>query len=323
MEDYRFDGRVAVITGAGGNPGLGRSYALLLASRGAKVLVNDYGIGPDGRGAIGGGPDDVVREIVDAGGEALSNRDSVATRDGAEGIIRAATDAWGHVDILINNAGIAPFALFQEFADNDVQRVVDSHLMGTIWMCRAAWLSMAERQYGRIVNVTSTVGLINMHQSVYSGAKMGILGLTRSIALEGRSLGIKANAISPMADTLAWRTMLTPEFSEQAKRQGLVPDAVAPIVAWLAHERCHVTGGAWGAGAGSIYEVFVSRTAGTQPDADLTIEKVGGRIEAASDRAGATEYAMPPEDTSRLYTAKPYDPTPRADNEVRAAVPSQ
>ncbi|HKT74046.1 MAG TPA: SDR family NAD(P)-dependent oxidoreductase [Steroidobacteraceae bacterium] len=312
MEPFRFDGRVAVVTGAGGNPGLGRSYALLLASRGAKVLVNDYGVGPDGRGAIGGGPDDVVREITRSGGEALANRDSVASREGAESIIRTAVDAWGHVDILINNAGIAPFALFQEISDNDIVRVVDVHLMGTIWMCRAAWKIMSRRQYGRIVNVTSSVGLAGVtHQAVYTGAKLGIFGFTRALAAEGRSLGIKVNAVLPMANTLAWETMLAPAFSAQTKQQGLVPDAVAPVAAWLAHERCRVSGAVLGAGGGSIYEVFISKTADTQPDAQLTIEKVDSRFAEAADRSNASEYVLPAEDTGLPFTPKPYDTKPR------------
>ena len=312
MEEFRFDGRVAVVTGAGGNPGLGRSYAMLLASRGAKVLVNDYGVGPDGRGAIGGGPDDVVREITDAGGQALANRDSVATREGAERIIRAATDAWGQVDILVNNAGIAPFALFQDISDNDIERVVDVHLMGTIWMCRAAWNIMGERQYGRIVNVTSSVGLAgNTHQSIYSGAKLGILGLTRALASEGRSRGIKVNAILPTANTLAWETMLTADFSERAKQQGLLPDVVAPVVGWLAHERCRVSGTTLATGAGSIQEIVLAQTKGTPPDPELTIEKVDSRFEAASDRWDSTEFVVPTEDSPLPFTARPYEPTPR------------
>ncbi|HJQ15704.1 MAG TPA: SDR family NAD(P)-dependent oxidoreductase [Allosphingosinicella sp.] len=313
MKEFRFDGRVAVVTGAGGNPGLGRAYALLLASRGAKVLVNDYGVGPDGRGAIGGGPDDVVREIIAAGGEALANRDSVATRDGAENIIRTATDAWGQVDIVINNAGIAPFALFQDISDSDIERVIGVHLMGTIWMCRAAWKIMAPRQYGRIVNVSSPVGLAGLtHQSIYSGAKLGIVGLTRVLASEGRSHGIKVNAIMPTANTLAWETMLESDFSERAKQQGFFPEVVAPVVGWLAHEHCPISGTTLATGGGAIQEIIVSQTKGTPPDPELTIEKVDSRLEAISDRADSIEFVVPTEDSPLIFTPKPYDSSPRS-----------
>lgn len=312
VDEFRFDGRVAVITGAGSNPGLGRSYALLLASRGAKVVVNDFGVGPDGRGAIGTGPDDVVHEIKAGGGEAVVNRDSVASRDGANSIIQTAMKTWGRVDILINNAGIAPCALFHEISDNDIERVVGVHLMGTIWMCRAAWKIMDQRQYGRIVNVISDVGLIGAtHQSIYTSAKLGIFGLTRALATEGRPRGIKVNAVLPTASTLAWDTMLEGDFSTRAKQHGLLPEVVAPVTAWLAHERCSITGSALGAAGGSICEIAISRTKGTPVDPALTIEKVDSRLQAATDRANAIEYVVTAESSALPFTPKPYEPKPR------------
>ena len=175
MKELRFDGRVAVVTGAGGNPGLGRSYAMLLAARGAKVVVNDLAVGPDGRGAIGTGPEQVVAEIRASGGEAVANTDSVADRDGANRIGQTALDTWGRLDIVINNAGIALFALFDEISDHDIDRVVRVHLMGHIWTCRAAWPHMKSNQYGRLVNISSSVAVKGMtHQSVYSAAKLGV-----------------------------------------------------------------------------------------------------------------------------------------------------
>jgi NAD(P)-dependent dehydrogenase (short-subunit alcohol dehydrogenase family) len=159
MSDLRFEGRVAIVTGAGGNPGLGRSYALLLAERGAKVVVNDLGVGPDGRGVVKAHADRVVKEIVDAGGEAIANTDSVSERDSAEGIVAAALDAWGQVDILINNAGVANVSLFSEISENDIHRVIDAHVMGNLWMCRAVWPHMTEAGYGRILNITSYAAL--------------------------------------------------------------------------------------------------------------------------------------------------------------------
>lgn len=313
MEGLRFDGRVAIVTGAGGNPGLGRCYALLLASRGAKVLVNDNGAGPDGRGAIkgGGGPDDVVREITEAGGVALANHESVATRQGAENIVRAATDAWGKVDIVINNAGIAPFALFDEISDNDIERVMGVHMMGQLWMCRAVWKGMRERGYGRIVNVSSGVPLSGVpYQAVYSGAKMGAMGLARALAVEGIPHGIKVNSLMPSANTLAWETMLEPEFGERAKQQGQIPEVVAPVAVWLAHERCTLSGVSLSAASGAVHEIFISRTAGTPPNPHLSLDAMEGLMAAVRDRTDTSEMTLP--DTVPGYlNPKPYDPNPR------------
>ena len=312
MTDLRYDGRVAIVTGAGGNPGLGRSYAMLLAARGAKVLVNDYCVGPDGRGAISGTPDQVVDAIRAAGGEALANYDSVATRDGASKIVADAIDAWGRVDILINNAGIAPFALFDEISDADIERVVDVHLMGTIWMSRASWPHMRAQHYGRIVNVMSTVALGGVtHQAIYSGAKLGIFGLTQGLALEGERHGIGANLVMPMADTLAWQTMLDGAFSDEARQANFVPDLVAPVAAWLAHETCSYNGRCLGTGAGAIHEIFISRTKGTEPDPALTLESVGTKLRRARDRDGAIEFDPGEGNLPPNFQPKPYNAAPR------------
>jgi NAD(P)-dependent dehydrogenase (short-subunit alcohol dehydrogenase family) len=311
MSELRFDGRVAIVTGAGGNPGLGRSYAMLLASRGARVVVNDLGVGPDGRGAIGGGPDQVVAEIRAAGGEAIASTESVAERDSAARVVAAAISQWGRVDILVNNAGIAPFALFDEISDTDIERVIGVHLMGHIWMCRAAWGHMARQGYGRLVNVSSGVSLIGLpNQPIYSGAKLGIVGLTRALAAGGLNLGIKANVIMPAADTLAWRTMLEPAFSEQSRRAGIVPDVVAPVTAWLAHESCPVSGKILETSAGAVSEVFFARTKGTAPDPDLSPELVDSRIGQILDRADPTVFAdpdgvLPPSMVTKAYVTDP------------------
>ncbi|MFI0821994.1 SDR family NAD(P)-dependent oxidoreductase [Streptomyces sp. NPDC021098] len=291
VKEFRFDGRVAVVTGAGSNPGLGRSYAMLLAARGAKVVVNDLGVGPDGRGQIGPGAEAVVAEIRAVGGEAVSDGHSVAERDGARAIIGAALDAWGRVDILINNAGIAPFARFDEISDQDIERVVGVHLMGHIWMCRAAWPHMTERGYGRLVNISSGAALVGLpFQSIYAAAKLGIVGLTRSLAAEGAEHGIKANAIAPYADTVALQTMLKPHVSERNRASGMVPEAVAPVAAWLAHEDCTVSGKLLDTSAGSMSEAFLSRTAATGPDPGLTIETVSAAVGRALDRSTGAPY---------------------------------
>ncbi|MFD6061216.1 SDR family NAD(P)-dependent oxidoreductase [Rhodococcus wratislaviensis] len=295
MHDLRFDGRVAIVTGAGGNPGLGRSYATLLASRGARVLVNDLGVGPDGRGAIGTGVNTVVQEIIDAGGEAIGNSDTVATAAGARAIVDSALDTWGRVDIVINNAGVAPFALFDEFSEDEIESVVGVHLFGHIWMCRAAWQPMKKNGYGRLVNVSSGVAVSGLSfQSIYAAAKLGVVGLTRTLSTEGHKYGICANTIMPAADTLAWQTMLEPAFSARARANGLTPEAVAPVGAWLAHESCTFSGRIFQAQGGSINELYFSTTSGMDRGADpLTPEAVASKTAEIVDRTDSTPVPDP------------------------------
>jgi NAD(P)-dependent dehydrogenase (short-subunit alcohol dehydrogenase family) len=185
MSELRFDGEVAIVTGAGSNPSLGRSYALALAARGAKVVVNDLGVGPDGTGRLAAKAESVAKEIVDAGGEAIADTHSVAEEDSARAIVQTALDAWGRVDILVNNAGVAILAEFGEISSTDLRRVLDVHLYGNVWMCRAVWPQMREAGYGRIINITSgALGGIR-YTTIYGAAKGGILSLTRGLAVEG------------------------------------------------------------------------------------------------------------------------------------------
>lgn len=314
MDELRFDGQVAIVTGAGGNPGLGREYARLLASRGAKVVVNDVGVGPDGRGAVGTSrAQTVVDEILAAGGEAVANTASVATKAGASEIVDAAMAAWGRVDILINNAGIAPFALFDEISDADIERVVGVHLYGHIWMSRGVWPHMKRQGYGRIVSVSSAVAVRGMQlQSIYSAAKGGVLGLTRALAAEGKSFGINANVLLPAADTLAWQTMLDPSFSEQARAKGMLPEVVAPVAAWLAHERCNFSGKMVQAQAGAISEFYFAQTPGSPPDAHLSLEGVDERIGKALDRSAGVSLPDPSGQLPPNMNRRPYETKPRA-----------
>jgi NAD(P)-dependent dehydrogenase (short-subunit alcohol dehydrogenase family) len=285
---------------------------MLLASRGAKVVVNDLGVGPDGRGAIGGGPDQVVAEIRAAGGQAIASTESVAQRDSAARIVAAAVDHWGRLDILINNAGIAPFAFFDEISDADIERVVGVHLMGHIWMCRAAWRYMAAQGYGRFVNVSSGVSLIGLpNQPIYAAAKLGVVGLTRALAAGGSAFGIKANAIMPAADTLAWQTMLEPQFSRRARQEGQVPDVVAPVAAWLAHESCPVSGKILQTSAGAVNEVFFAQTKGSGPDPELSPELVSDRIGQILDRSAASGFADPDGVLPADMATRPYVSVPR------------
>lgn len=290
-DELRFDGQVAVVTGAGANPGLGRSYALLLASRGAKVVVNDLGVGPDGSGAVGTGVEAVVAEINENGGEAIGDGHSVAEPDSAKAIIDLAIDRWGRVDVVVNNAGIAPFGRFDQLAEDLVSRVVGVHLMGHIWMCRAAWPHMAKQGYGRLVNVSSGVAVMGMaNQSIYAASKLGIVGLTRVLAAEGAQLGIKANAIMPMASTLALEKLTPAGFNERIRESGQIPEVVAPVVAWLAHRDCSVSGKVVDAKAGAVSEVFFAQTSGTSPNPGLTPENVRDHIAEALDRAEFTIF---------------------------------
>ncbi|WP_280421839.1 SDR family NAD(P)-dependent oxidoreductase [Nocardia carnea] len=313
MSELRFDGRVVIVTGAGGNPGLGRSYAMLLASRGAKVVVNDLGVGPDGRGMIGGGVERVVQEINDAGGEAVGNGDTVATPSGARAIVDSALERWGRVDILINNAGIAPFALFDEISEADIEKVVGVHLFGHIWMCRAAWQPMKESGYGRLVNISSEVAVKGLpYQSVYSAAKLGVVGLTRSLAAEGHAYGIRANALMPAADTLAWQTMLEPSFSEKAQADGLTPESVAPVGAWLAHEGCEYSGKIFQARRGSVKELFFATTRGIDGEGDqMTLDSVAARASDIVDHAGSTDAPDPHPGIPGHMKPKQYSDAPR------------
>src|SRR5687768_5519579 len=194
MADLTFDGKVAIVTGAGG--GLGRAHALELARRGALVVVNDLGGSVDGTGSSESAAQKVVDEIRAAGGEAIPNFDTVSTPEGGEAIVRAAVDAFGRVDILINNAGILRDKSFANLTADLVEPVLDVHLKGAFFVTRPAWVHMREQGYGRIVNTSSASGIFgNFGQANYGAAKMGLIGLARVLAQEGAKYNIKVNAI--------------------------------------------------------------------------------------------------------------------------------
>lgn len=274
MSDLRFDGQVAIVTGAGGNPGLGRSYARLLAVRGAKVVVNDLGVGPDGRSTVPAKAAAVAEEIRQAGGEAVADANSVATQQGAQAIVETALETYGRVDILINNAGVVEFALFEDLSSKDIQRVIDTHVWGHIWMCKAAWPHMKAAGYGRIINTASGSMLGARYASVYGTAKSAVLGLTRNLAIEGAELGIKVNAIWPFAATNAWQIMSAEEARPSAEVMArMSPDLSAPVVAFLAHANCPASGKCIVAEGKNVYELWYARTAGVDI-ADLTLEQI-------------------------------------------------
>lgn len=303
----RFDGRVAIVTGAAGNPGLGRSYSLLLASRGARVVVNDLGGGPDGRGIAPVDPADVVREIRDLGGEAVVDRNSVAGRESAEAVVKTALDTWGRVDILINNAGVNLSALFSEITPSDIERTIGVHLLGTVWMCHAVWPHMRDRGYGRILNISSSSALGQRFLAIYGAAKGGVLGLTRSLAIEGASHGISVNSLSPGAGTASAQYISDPAdtwvrdvFSQAT------PEQVAPAAAFLAHEECLVTGRHLQAAAGHVNELYFAQTAG-YANPSLSVEDVRDQFASILDRGTGTPVDDPLEaDAASPFRPKPY-----------------
>lgn len=311
MGQLRFDDRVVIVTGAGGNyPSLGRVYATLFAQRGAKVVVNDLGVGPDGRGIQRAHADVVAQELIDAGGEAIANTDTVATEEGAEAVVKAALDTWGRVDALVNNAGVAPLAQFDEISSLDIRRTVEVHLMGNIWMCHAAWPHMQAAGYGRIVNITSAAQSGGRYLTIYGAAKAGISGLAYSLAIEGEAHGIKVNTLGPAALTTATTHMNDPSKFLTLFENHYHAEQVAPAVAFLAHEGCAVSGRYFEAGAGRVWNRYFCDTAG-YTNAELTIEDVRDNLETILDREGAQPAPDPIESskaTEYAFRPKPYQP---------------
>jgi NAD(P)-dependent dehydrogenase (short-subunit alcohol dehydrogenase family) len=255
MAYLRFDGRVAIITGAGG--GLGRSHAIELARRGAQVLVNDLGGALDGSGSSMSAADRVVDEITAFGGVAVPNHDSVATSAGGQAIVQAALDAFGRVDVLINNAGILRDKAFHKMDHTMIDPVIDVHLKGALYVSQPALRLMREQGYGRIINTSSASGLFgNFGQANYGAAKAGLAGLTRVLSIEGADHGIKVNAIAPIASTRMTQDILGNLAAKVS------PESVSPLVAYLAHEECSVTGHIYSVAGGRVARIFVAETHG-------------------------------------------------------------
>jgi len=305
VEELRFDGMVAIVTGGGGQePSLGRAHALFLARRGAKVVVNDIGTGPDGRGEVPASAAAVVEEIRAAGGVAVADSHSVATRESAEAVVQTALDAFGGVHILINNAGMALLAPFDELSDGDICRMMDVHMMGPIWMCRAAWPHMKRQHYGRIVNVGSTAMFGIYGTAVYAAAKGGTYSLSRTLAVEGEDHGIKVNTLLPSAATVAI-THLQADSNLTRQQMERPAELVSPIVGLLAHETCPCSGKAIEAGGGKAYDVVLGTTVGYE-SSDLTLEKLAANWEQVVDRSGVK--IAPDTYTDLRMTLKPYTP---------------
>ncbi|HME77147.1 MAG TPA: SDR family NAD(P)-dependent oxidoreductase [Mycobacterium sp.] len=287
MGELRFDDRVAVVTGAG--RGLGRSYALLLASRGAKVVVNDPGGGLTGEGVDAGPAEEVVAEIRAAGGAAVPCTESVATPAGGEAIIQSAIDAYGRIDILVHNAGNVRRGSLKDMACDDFENVLDVHLRGGFHVVRAAFPLMCRARYGRIV-LTSSIGGLYGNRGVvnYAVAKAGIIGLSNVVALEGVADGVKCNVIIPGAVTRMAEGLDTSTYPPMGA------ELVAPVVGWLAHETCSITGEMLVAIAGRVAKAVVAETPGIYRPS-WTIEEVGEQIDAIRDTAGPLVFPVVPD----------------------------
>lgn len=287
MSTLRFDDRVAVITGAG--RGLGREYALLLASKGAKVVVNDPGGSLTGDGADTAPAQQVADEIVSAGGEAIAVTDSVATAEGGQAIIDAAVERFGRIDILIHNAGTVRRASLKEMSYDDFDAVLDVHLHGAFHVVRPAFPLMCQAGYGRVVLTSSIGGLYGNHEVAnYAAAKAGILGLCNVVALEGAAEGVLCNAIVPGAVTRMAEGLDTSAYPPMGA------DLVAPAVGWLAHETCSVTGEFLVAIAGRIARAVVAESPGVyQPS--WTVEEVGEQIDRIRDVSEPVIFPVVPD----------------------------
>lgn len=277
-EPITFDGRVAVITGAGG--GLGRTYALELARRGARVVVNDLGGSVDGTGESQSAADVVVDEIRSAGGEAVANYDSVATTEGGAAIVRSAVGSFGKVDIVVNNAGILRDKSFAKMEPSEVEAVLDVHLRGAFNVSQPAFQVMRDNGYGRFVFTSSAAGLFgNFGQANYGAAKAGLVGLSNVLAIEGVKYNIRSNAIAPIARTRMTEDILGPFVDMVA------PEQVTPMVVYLCSEANEYTHEIFTVGGGRFGRVFIGTNAGWFAGQGVapSVEELADHIEEVRD----------------------------------------
>jgi NAD(P)-dependent dehydrogenase (short-subunit alcohol dehydrogenase family) len=311
-DDMRFDEQVAVVTGAGG--GLGKQYALLLASRGARVVVNDTGGSVTGTGSNLDAANAAAEDIRRQGGEAVADTNSVTSPQGGQAIIDTAVRAWGRLDIVINNAGIVCDAPFEDMTADRLEPLLDVHLRGAFHVTRPAWKVMREQRYGRIVNTCSAAGILGAERmSNYGAAKTGLIGLTRVLAAEGADHNIKVNAIAPIAYT----RMLAHSMDSAGRPDGpsaqailddlaaqylqkLDPALVAPVVAFLAHRDCPASGEIYTVGAGHVARFFIGRTKGFHSPA-LSMEAVRDHFTEIRDDTDYTVPGGPAEEMSELF----------------------
>jgi NAD(P)-dependent dehydrogenase (short-subunit alcohol dehydrogenase family) len=290
----RFDNRVAIVTGAGN--GLGRAHALLLASRGARVVVNDPGGAVDGKGGDHAAADKVVAEIKQAGGQAVPNYDSVADPKSAANIVKTAVDSFGTIDIVVNNAGVLRDKTFHNMTVDDFDFVVKVHFLGTAYVTHAAWPIMRAKAYGRVVVTSSNSGIYgNFGQANYGGAKLAVVGFMNALRLEGQKYNVLVNALAPVAGTRMTESLMTPEMLAR-----LDPAFVSPMVAYLCSEQCQRTGDIWSAGAGYFARIEYREAPGLRIEGRApTVEDVADNIDKIADlstnrvfRTSSEEVAM-------------------------------
>jgi NAD(P)-dependent dehydrogenase (short-subunit alcohol dehydrogenase family) len=297
MSELRFDGRVAVVTGAG--RGVGRGHALLLASRGAKVVVADLGSQLDGSGSSHGPAADVVDEIAAAGGEAVACHASVADEAGAASIVATTLDAFGRIDVLINNAGIADPDWFEDITPDRFRRMIEVHYLGTVYVTLAAWGHMKAAGYGRIVNTVSEAAFGKVPKATsYGAAKGAVLSLTRELALEATRHGIRVNAVAPRAQTrlsgppIMAKTYDMPEsVFVKGTLDRFAPELVAPAAAYLAHESCDLSGQVLISGGGQVMRVALMVNDGITQDG-ISPEDVAANLDQLFDLSTATEIVV-------------------------------
>lgn len=290
----RFDGQVAVVTGAGG--GLGKAYALELARRGAKVVVNDLGSSPDGSGESVAAADTTVQEIIAAGGEAVANTDSVAHAEGGEAIVGTAMDTYGRLDVLINNAGILRDKSLAKMSPEDFELLLDVHLKGSFFTTKPAFVQMKKQNYGRLLFTASGAGLWgNFGQANYAAAKMGLVGLSSVAAIEGARSGIQSNVIAPVARTRLTEQLMSEEMGEHS------PEQVAALSVYLVSRDCTLTHEVFTAAAGWFGRVFVGATEGwtAGQGSAPTVEDVRDNLDAI---CAEKNYSVPG-DAAAIYGA--------------------
>ena len=297
MTEISFIDRVAIVTGAGG--GLGRTYALDLAARGASVVVNDLGGSTAGVGSDASAAQKVVDEITAKGGSAVASHDSVSTPEGGAAIVQAALDSFGKVDIVVNNAGILRDKTFSKLENQDLEAVLDVHLRGAFHVSQPAFRVMKENGYGRFVFTASNAGVFgNFGQANYGAAKMGLVGLSNVLAIEGAKAGIRSNVICPIARTRMTQDILGP------LAESVEAELVTPMVVYLASETCELTHEVFSAGGGRYARVFVGLAPGwfAGKGVEVSADDVAAHIDDIRDQDG---YIVPRSVTDELKALLP------------------
>jgi NAD(P)-dependent dehydrogenase (short-subunit alcohol dehydrogenase family) len=285
MSEMRFDNRVALITGAGG--GLGKTYALELARRGAKIVVNDLGGSADGTGGSASMADLAVKEITEAGGTAVANYDSVATPEGGEAMVQAALDNFGQIDIVINNAGILRDKTFVKLAPEDLKAVLAVHLEGAFYVSQPAFRAMKEKGFGRFMFTASSAGIFgNFGQTNYGSAKAGLVGLSNVLSIEGAKYNIKSNVIAPIANTRLTKELLGP------LAESLEPEQVTSLVCYLVSEESDISHEIFSVGGGKFSRIFIGMAPGWAAGKGATpsIEEIRDNMDQIRNQEG---YSVP------------------------------